>query len=191
MIYSLMRKEVREIPGIQLLTAKCIPDERGYMLRSYTRSELQERGIPSDFPQALQSKSRRGVVRGLHFQWDPPQGKLVRCAAGSVLDVVVDVRHGSPTLGDHAAVELTAENCAVLWVPPGFAHGFMALEDDSTVFYHCTAEWAPQAEGGILWNDPDLAIDWPPLPPVLSRKDRECQTLSQWLADPLSVAFKI
>lgn len=148
-------------------------------------------GVSGDFPQALQSKSKRGVVRGMHFQWDPPQGKLVRCAAGRILDVVVDVRHGSPTLGDHAAVELSGDNHLLLWIPAGFAHGFMALEDDTIVFYHCTAEWSPHAEGGILWNDPKLAIDWPDLTPLLSRKDRECQTLAQWLSDPRSQAFRL
>jgi dTDP-4-dehydrorhamnose 3,5-epimerase len=129
------------------------------------------------------------VIRGLHFQWDPPQGKLIRCIAGAILDIVVDVRHGSPTLGDHAAVELSEANNAVLWVPPGFAHGFSALVEDSVVLYECTEEWKADAEGGILWSDPALGIEWPTLPPIVSPKDGLLPTLSQWLETPQSRHF--
>jgi dTDP-4-dehydrorhamnose 3,5-epimerase len=166
-------------------------DERGFVLQSYTQSSLNAQGIFAEFKQALQSQSKRGVVRGLHFQWDPPQGKLVRCVSGAVLDVVVDIRHGSPTLGEHAAVELSAVNALVLWAPPGFAHGFMALADDSLVFYECTEEWAPAGEGGILWSDPALGIEWPALQPIVSEKDSLAPTLAQWLADPRSNRFRM
>ena len=167
------------------------PDERGFVLQSYTQSSLHAQGIFAEFKQALQSQSRRGVVRGLHFQWDPPQGKLVRCASGAVLDVIVDIRHGSPTLGEHAAVELSAVNALVLWVPPGFAHGFMALAEDSIVFYECTEEWSAAGEGGILWSDPALGIEWPALQPIVSEKDSRAPTLAQWLADPRSACFRV
>ena len=170
------------IDGIVTFQAPVFPDDRGFLLQSYVRSELEKRGIPGDFRQAIQSKSRRGVVRGLHFQWDPPQGKLIRCIEGRIWDVVVDLRHGSPAQGCHSALEMSGENHWVLWVPPGFAHGFMALEDNSIVLYECTAEWSPAAEGGILWNDPELEIDWPPIDPLVSEKDRKNPTLAAWLA---------
>jgi dTDP-4-dehydrorhamnose 3,5-epimerase len=172
-----------------VLPARRYLDERGFVLQSYTQTSLTAQGIFAEFRQALQSQSKRGVVRGLHFQWDPPQGKLVRCVSGAVLDVVVDIRHGSPTLGAHAAVELSAGNALVLWAPPGFAHGFMALADDSLVFYECTEEWAPAGEGGILWSDPALGIEWPALQPIVSEKDSLAPTLAQWLADPRSKHF--
>ena len=186
-----MRRAIGELPGLKVFPARRFLDERGFVLQSYTQSGLNALGVFAGFKQALQSQSRRGVVRGLHFQWDPPQGKLVRCMSGAVLDVVVDIRHGSPTLGEHAALELSAVNSLVLWVPPGFAHGFMALADDSLVFYECTEEWAPAGEGGILWSDPALAIEWPVLPPIVSEKDSQAPTLAQWLADPRSRRFHL
>ena len=186
-----MRRAIEELTGARLFPARRFPDERGFVLQSYTQSGLNAQGISAEFKQALQSQSRRGVVRGLHFQWDPPQGKLVRCVRGAVLDVVVDIRHGSPTLGEHAAVELSAANAFVLWVPPGFAHGFMALAEDSHVFYECTEEWSSTGEGGILWSDPALGIEWPALQPIVSEKDSLAPTLAQWLADPRSNRFRM
>lgn len=186
-----MRRSIEQLNGLRVFPTRRFLDERGFVLQSYRRTDLKAQGIAVEFKQALQSQSRRGVVRGMHFQWDPPQGKLVRCAHGSVLDVVVDIRPGSATLGDHAAVELTAVNGLVLWAPPGFAHGFMALDDDSLVFYECTEEWAPAGEGGILWSDPALGIEWPAIPPIVSEKDSHAPTLAQWLADPRSNRFRI
>ena len=179
------------IDGLKLFPAKCFPDERGYLLQSYVRSELEAGGIPFAFRQAIQSKSKRGTVRGLHFQWDAPQGKLIRCVSGSIYDVAVDVRHGSPTLGDHVAIEMSEANRLVFWLPPGFAHGFMALEDGTTVLYECTEEWNPLGEGGILWNDPSLAIAWPDVPALVSPKDGVNPTLAAWLADPRSGSFAL
>jgi dTDP-4-dehydrorhamnose 3,5-epimerase len=185
-----MRLPVSRLDGLQQFTARQFPDERGSLLQSYRLSVLLDLGIDIRFKQAIQSRSRRGVIRGLHFQWDPPQGKLIRCVTGAILDVVVDVRPGSPTLGEHAAVELSQSNDAALWVPPGFAHGFSTLIDDSIVLYECTEEWNPHAEGGILWSDPALGIEWPALPPILSPKDRLLPTLSQWLQMPQSLCFQ-
>ncbi len=184
-----MRRDT--IDGLKLFSAKCFPDERGYLLQSYVRSDLEARGISARFCQALQSQSRRGTVRGLHCQWDAPQGKLIRCVSGRIFDVAVDVRHGSPALGDHVAVEMSEASSLVFWLPPGFAHGFMALEDETTVLYECTEEWNPRGEGGILWNDPALAIAWPDLPALVSPKDRVNPTLSAWLADPQSRSFAV
>jgi len=185
-----MRKAPEEVPGVQLFAAECFRDERGVLIESWVQSKLRARGLEGNFRQAVQTISRRGVVRGLHFQWDPPVGKLVRCASGAVLDVIVDVRLDSPTLGDHVAAELTGENHNVLWVPNGFAHGFMALEERSIVFYQFTAEWSPTGEGAIRWNDPALGICWPDLPPIVSAKDQKAPTLREWLDDPRSRNFR-
>lgn len=176
------------MPGITVVTAKSFPDERGFLLQSWVRRDLEEAGIPATFHQAIQTVSRRGVVRGLHFQWDPPMGKYVRCVHGAIVDVVVDVRHGSPTLGDHVAVELTDRNHQVIWVPPGFAHGTVALEEGSIVLYECTGPHGA-GEGGIRWNDPALGIAWPAIPPIVSAKDAQAPTLAEWLADPRSRHF--
>ncbi len=111
---------------------------------------------------------------------------MLRCVAGRLFDVGVDLRHGSPTLGDHVALEMSAERHEVLWLPPGFAHGFMALEESTVMLYECTAEWSPRGEAGILWNDPELGIHWPNLPPIVSRKDQGNPSLKQWLADARS-----
>jgi dTDP-4-dehydrorhamnose 3,5-epimerase len=186
-----MLRSIEEVMGLEWFTADCYPDERGFLLQSYVRSDLAKRGIAGDFRQAIQSKSKRGVVRGLHFQWDPPQGKLIRCVSGAILDVAVDIRPGSSTLGDHVVLEMSAQNSLVFWLPPGFAHGFMALEEDTIVHYECTAEWAPSGEGGIRWDDPALGIAWPQIPEIVSDKDRQNPTFDQWLSDPRSSAFAV
>lgn len=185
-----MRRDWSELNGLKVITAKHFTDERGFLLQSWVKADLDAAGIPSDFHQAIQTYSTRGVIRGLHFQWAPPMGKFVRCIHGAIIDVVVDVRHGSPTLGDHAAVELTGRNHQVIWVPPGFAHGTVALEDDTIVLYECTSPHGVGGEGGIRWNDPALAIDWPAIPPVVSAKDEQAPTLAEWLADPRSQHFR-
>lgn len=186
-----MLREPEQFAGLQVLTAKHFPDERGFLVQSWVHQDLKAAGIPSDFKQAIQTVSKKGVMRGLHFQWDPPMGKFVRCLHGGILDVVVDVRHGSPTLGDHAAVELTGTNHRIIWVPPGFAHGTFALEEGSIVLYECTGEHGPGREGGILWNDPELGIKWPNITTIVSQKDKEPPTLKQWLADPRSQHFRL
>ena len=185
-----MLRSPDELPGIKVITAKHFPDHRGFLLQSWVDQDLKEAGIPCDFSQAIQTVSKRGVVRGLHFQWQPPMGKYVRCIHGAIIDVVVDVRHGSPTLGDHAAVELTGRNHRIIWVPPGFAHGTFALEDESIVLYECSAPHGVGGEGGIRWNDPKLGIRWPDLPPIVSEKDDVAPTLAEWLADPRSQQFR-
>ena len=135
-----MRRAPEELAGLAVLTAKAFPDERGFVLQSWVKDTLAAAGIPTYFEQAIQTWSKRGVLRGIHFQWGPAMGKLVRCVHGAVLDVVVDVRHGSPTLGDHAAVELTGTNHRIIWVPPGFAHATFSLADDTIILYDCTAQ---------------------------------------------------
>ena len=184
-----MLRKPEELAGIKVVTAKNFHDERGFLLQSWVKPDLDALGIPSDFKQAIQTVSKRGVVRGLHFQWAPPMGKYVRCIHGAIIDVVVDVRHGSPTLGDHTAVELTGRNHNVIWVPPGFAHGTFALEDHSIVLYECSSPHGVGGEGGIRWNDPALGISWPDVPPIVSEKDRIAPTLAEWLADERSRHF--
>jgi dTDP-4-dehydrorhamnose 3,5-epimerase len=185
-----MLRDASQLPGLQVLTAKHFVDERGYLLQSWVKQDLEAAGIPSTFKQAIQTYSSKGVVRGLHFQWAPPMGKFVRCIHGAIIDVVVDVRHGSPTLGDHAAVELTDRNHRIIWVPPGFAHGTFALADDTIVLYECTSEHGVGGEGGIRWDDPALGIAWPTMPTVVSEKDQKAPTLAEWLADPRSQHFR-
>jgi dTDP-4-dehydrorhamnose 3,5-epimerase len=185
-----MQVDPSRIPALKVLEAKHFPDERGILVQSWVKADLDAAGIPSEFKQAIQTVSRRGVLRGLHFQWQPPMGKYVRCLAGGILDVVVDVRHGSPTLGDHVAVELTGKNHRVIWVPPGFAHATFAFEDGTIVLYECTGAHGLGNEGGILWSDPKLGIHWPDIPPIVSDKDQKQPTLAQWLADPRSQHFR-
>lgn len=185
-----MLRPPEEFQNVRIFAAPCFYDERGFLLQSYVASTLASMGIEACFRQAIQSCSKRGVVRGLHFQWDPTQAKLIRCVSGSVFDVLVDVRLGSPTFGDHLAVELTGENRKVLWAPEGFAHGFMALQEDSIVLYECTAEYNASGEGGILWNDPRLGIRWPTISPIVSAKDRRLPDLDTWVKSPLSERFR-
>ena len=185
-----MLRPIERFYGLQAFQAPAFPDARGVLIQSFVRSDLEARGIPGDFKQAIQSRSRLGVLRGLHFQWQPPQGKLIRCVSGGIHDVVVDLRLGSPTRGDHAAVELSERNNLALWVPPGFAHGFLTLEEDSVVLYFCTEEWNPAGEAGLLCDDPSLAISWPQPAALVSAKDKSNLTLQAWLADPRSAAFQ-
>jgi len=185
-----MLVEPEQMPGIEVVTAKSFPDARGYLVQSWVKTELDAKGIPSTFKQAIQTVSHRGVVRGLHFQWDPPMGKYVRCLRGAILDVVVDVRVDSPHLGDHVAVVLDDRDHRVIWVPPGFAHGTFALADGTIVLYECTTEHGLGGEGGILWNDPALGIAWPDVSPVVSEKDQLAPTLRAWLDDPRSQHFR-
>jgi dTDP-4-dehydrorhamnose 3,5-epimerase len=184
-----MQREWNELPGVTVIEAKHFHDERGFLLQSWVKADLDAAGIPSAFHQAIQTHSKRGVMRGLHFQWAPPMGKYVRCVHGAIIDVVVDVRHGSPTQGDHAAVELSDRNHRVIWVPPGFAHGTFALADDTIVLYECSAPHGA-GEGGIRWDDPALGIAWPNLPAIVSAKDKAAPTLAEWLADPRSQQFR-
>ncbi len=185
-----MQVDPSRIPALRILEAKHFPDERGVLVQSWLKADLDAAGIPSSFTQAIQTVSRRGVLRGLHFQWDPPMGKYVRCLHGGIIDVVVDVRHGSPTLGDHVAVELTGRNHRVIFVPPGFAHATFALEEGTIVLYECTTPHGPGNEGGILWSDPALGITWPDIVPIVSEKDTKQPTLAEWLEDPRSQHFR-
>ncbi|MGA2819772.1 MAG: dTDP-4-dehydrorhamnose 3,5-epimerase [Anaerolineales bacterium] len=169
-----------DIPGVVLIQAKPFEDERGFFLESYKRSDYIARGIPWDFVQDNSSHSVRGVLRGLHYQLEPKaQGKLVSVIRGEVYDVAVDLRKGSPTYGHWLGARLSAGDHTLLWVPVGFAHGFLVLSEEADVVYKVTEEYAPEAERGIAWNDPTLAIPWPIVPPLLSPKDARLPTLGE------------
>jgi dTDP-4-dehydrorhamnose 3,5-epimerase len=161
------------IEGLKVIQPKVWGDARGHFFESYSEAVFKAAGLPTDFVQDNQSLSAAGILRGLHFQAPPfAQGKLVRVIAGAVLDVVVDIRKGSATYGEHFKIELSADNKKMLWVPPGFAHGFLTLQDDTIFVYKVTGLYNKESEGGLLWNDPQLGIDWGVADPLLSDKDK-------------------
>ena len=169
-----MQVQAHALSGLLEFTPRLFGDLRGVFYETFSARLMQEMGLPAnlDWVQDNQSKSQPGVLRGLHFQRPPhAQAKLVRVAQGRVLDVVVDIRRASPTYGQHAKVELSAAQGNILFVPAGFAHGFVALEEDTLFLYKCSDYYAPAAEGGLLWNDPALGIDWAAENPLVSAKD--------------------
>lgn len=169
------------IPGLLLLTPKVFGDDRGFFFESYNARGFAEAvGMPLSFPQDNHSGSCKGVLRGLHYQLERPQGKLVRVIAGAIFDVAVDLRRSSSTFGRWASFLLTAANRQMVWIPPGFAHGFLAMSDWAEVLYKASDFYDPASERTILWNDPELAIDWPlEGEPLLSRKDSAGVSLSE------------
>lgn len=169
-----------EIKGVWLIDAKTYGDDRGYFMETYKKSDFEAAGLHYDFVQDNQSSSRRGVLRGLHFQKTYPQAKLVRVLSGEVFDVAVDLRRGSETYGKWVGVLLSAENRRQLMIPRGFAHGFVVVSDYAEFAYKCDEVYHPEDEGGILWNDPDVAVEWPEAGEIiLSEKDRRNPTLAQ------------
>jgi dTDP-4-dehydrorhamnose 3,5-epimerase len=160
------------IPEIIIIEPKLFGDERGFFMETYKHSDFAEAGIKENFVQDNYSRSARGVLRGLHYQKNPhAQGKLVQCLRGSIYDVAVDIRKGSPTFGRWVKAELSEENNLMLYVPPGFAHGFAVRSEAADVVYKCTKEYFPESDRGIIWNDPDINITWPLDNPVVSAKD--------------------
>jgi dTDP-4-dehydrorhamnose 3,5-epimerase len=160
------------LPDIILIKPRIFSDERGFFLETYKQRDFAEAGIDEVFVQDNHSKSSRNVLRGLHYQKDPfAQGKLVRCMSGSIFDVAVDIRRGSPFYSKWIGIELNEENNYILYVPPGFAHGLLVLTETAEVAYKCTKEYSPEHDRGIIWNDPDIAVDWPVNSPLLSGKD--------------------
>ncbi len=161
-----------------IIEPKVFGDHRGFFLETFSKQRyLEDAGITLEFVQDNHSRSARGVLRGLHFQKTKPQGKLVRVVRGAVFDVAVDMRPESNTFGQWISVELSEHNKKQLWVPPGFAHGFTALSDDTELEYKCTAYYDPEDEGSILWSDPELNIPWPIKDPTLSAKDADAALL--------------
>ena len=171
-----MKVHTTYISDVLILEPKVFGDDRGFFLESWNQKNLREQaGIDEFFVQDNHSKSSKGILRGLHYQLEQPQGKLVRVVTGRVLDVVVDIRKSSPTFGQHFSIELNDQNHLQLWVPPGMAHGFVVLSDTADFMYKTTDYYAPQYERSILWNDIDLNIDWHlgDMTPSLSDKDKE------------------
>jgi dTDP-4-dehydrorhamnose 3,5-epimerase len=161
------------LPGVLVLEPRVFEDERGFFLESYQERTMAESGIDARFVQDNHSFSRRNVLRGLHYQVDPPQGKLVRVVTGEILDVAVDLRRGSPAFGKWCGQSLSGENKRMLWIPPGCAHGFLVLSEGAHVLYKATDFYSASADRTIAWNDPDLAIEWKMSgEPIVSAKDK-------------------
>lgn len=176
-----MRIEETFIPGLFLIYPRVFEDPRGYFFESYNAAVFREAGIREEFVQDNQSLSQKGVLRGLHFQvGESAQSKLVRVIQGAVLDVAVDIRVGSPTFGKHLAVQLDADNKTMMYIPAGFAHGFLTLTDNTIFSYKCGQFYNKAAEMGIAWNDPALNIAWNIEQPILSEKDRQNPLLSEY-----------
>lgn len=160
-----------DLPGVTIIEPRVFGDERGFFFESFHAPRFAEHGIDIAIRQSNVSRSACGVLRGLHYQWPRPQGKLVQVLEGEVYDVAVDIRHGSPTFGRWAACVLSAENKRLFWVPEGFAHGFAVTSDHAIFCYHCTEIYDSAADAGIRWNDAAIAVDWPIAEPQLSGKD--------------------
>ncbi|MGB9937111.1 MAG: dTDP-4-dehydrorhamnose 3,5-epimerase [Methanobacterium sp.] len=170
------------IEGVYIIEPSVFGDERGYFMETYHKREFEESGLDFDFVQDNQSKSKKGVLRGLHFQYTKPQGKLVRVIKGEVFDVAVDLRKNSPTYGKWEGVILSEKNKKQFYVPEGFAHGFLVLSDEAEFTYKCTNFYDAEDEGGILWNDPEIGIKWPVDnidDIILSKKDMQWKTLKE------------
>ena len=174
-----MHVSTTDLPGVLLIQPDVHRDVRGYFLETYNADKYRAAGIPGPFVQDNHSRSVRDTIRGLHFQRDHPQGKLIRVVVGEIWDVAVDVRRGSPTFARFVANRLSAERFTECYIPPGFAHGFCVLSDEAHVEYKCTSPYDPADNVGIAWNDPSLAIPWPAATPILSDKDRLNPTLAQ------------
>lgn len=174
---------------IKVIVPQVFGDHRGYFMESYRKDLFADLGIPYEFVQDNHSRSAQGVVRGLHFQWDPAMAKLMRVTVGSVFLVAVDIRRGSPTIGQWYGLEVSAENKRQVFAPPGFARGFCVLSEVAELQYKCTALYNPSCEGSIRWNDPEIGIEWPVAVPALSEKDTSAQSLAEWLASDAANAL--
>ena len=175
-----MKQLTTKIPDVFILQPTVYEDDRGYFMESFRLSQFSKIGCDINFVQDNQSKSKRGTLRGLHYQVDHPQGKLVSVLAGEIFDVAVDLRRSSPTFGNWVGETLSSANKKQLWIPEGFAHGFYVMSDEAEVFYKCTEYYMPEHDRAILWNDPKLGIKWPLLSPhpLISEKDSEANFFS-------------
>lgn len=175
------------LPGTLILEPQVFGDDRGFFYESYHQARYKDAGVTGEFVQTNVSRSAKGVLRGLHYQWPNPQGKLVSVLEGEVYDVAVDIRRGSPHFGQWVGVMLTADNHRHFWIPEGFAHGFCVLSEFATFTYQCTSLYDPVADAGVRWNDADIGIDWPISHPLLSGKDGKTPLLKDIAADRLPV----
>jgi dTDP-4-dehydrorhamnose 3,5-epimerase len=185
-----IRIESRKLGDVAVLVPDIFQDNRGFFIESFRTDQFEQLGLPTAFVQDNHSRSAKGVVRGLHFQWEPPMAKLMRVTAGAAFLVAVDVRKGSPTLGQWVGVEASPENRRMVWAPAGFARGFCALAEGTEIQYKCTAIYNSRAESAIRWNDPEIGIKWPLTDALVSDKDRKARTLAEWLDSPESENFQ-
>ena len=185
-----LKIESLDLDGVVVLVPEVFQDERGYFMEVFRSDRFGDAGLPTTFVQENHSYSRKGVLRGLHFQWDPPMGKLMRVTRGLAFLVAVDLRLGSPTLGKWFGIEASAENRRAVWAPASFARGFLALSENVEVQYLCTGVYNPKAESGIRWDDPEIGIEWPERPSMISEKDRKARTLEEWIRSPQATYFR-
>lgn len=181
--------ESRHLGDVVVVIPGVFQDGRGFFSETFRADQFEAAGLPTTFVQDNHSGSAKGVVRGLHFQWSPPMGKLMRVTRGAAFLVAVDIRKGSPTLGQWAGIEASTENRRCVWAPAGFARGFCALAEGTEIQYKCTGIYNGKAESGILWNDPAIGIKWPLADVTVSEKDSKARTLAQWLDSPESNNF--
>lgn len=187
-----MKIEFTPLDGLKVIRLDLLGDSRGFFLERFNADTFAAHGLPTAFRQDNHSRSAPGVLRGLHYQFDPPQGKLVGCARGRIWDVAVDIRESSPTFGQWFGLELSDENATLLWLPAGFAHGFCVLGDGvADVLYKCSETYHASGEEGLAWNDPELAIDWPleqmkliSGAPVISKRDGEASSFTEYKRHP-------
>lgn len=181
-----MEIEKTQFEDAFVINPKVWGDERGYFFEVYHKEKFHEIGLDVEFVQDNLSYSKKGVLRGMHCQWNPHQGKLVRVVEGKAYDVIVDIKRGSPTFGQWFGVELSAENHKMLWVPPGYAHGFLTLSDEAIFEYKCSGLYSPGNEGIITYNDPEIGIEWPDFGGeiILAGKDAQGMTLKEWSESP-------
>jgi len=185
-----VRIESKHLGDVAVVVPDIFQDDRGFFIEAFRADQFEALGLPTVFVQDNHSRSAKGVVRGLHFQWEPPMGKLMRVTVGAAFLVAVDIRKGSPTLGKWVGVEASAENRRCVWAPAGFARGFCSLIDGTEIQYKCTGIYNNKGESGILWDDPAIGIEWPLRDVTVSDKDRKAQTLAQWIASPNSENFQ-
>jgi len=185
-----LQVESTHLNGIVVIVPEVFEDERGFFMEVFRADQFRALKLPSEFVQDNHSRTGKNVVRGLHFQWDPPMGKLMRVTLGTAFLVAVDIRKGSPTLGQWYGTEVSASDKRQVWAPAGFARGFCVLSDYAEVQYKCTGIYNNKAESGILWNDPAIGIEWPVQNPILSAKDAKAQTLNQWVGSSFSERFQ-
>lgn len=174
-----MRIVQTSLPGALVIEPQVFEDARGFFYESYNKDKYRAAGLTAEFVQSNVSRSSKGVLRGLHYQWPDPQGKLVSVLEGEVFDVAVDIRRNSPTFGQWTGVMLTADNHRHFWIPEGFAHGFCVLSESATFTYQCSAPYNRAADAGVRWNDADIGIDWPLAQPILSEKDERAPYLRE------------
>lgn len=186
MEFSVEKTEIRDL---LIITPEMFKDDRGFFTETYRKDKFIEFGLDLEFVQDNHSRSAKNVVRGLHFQWEPPMGKLMRVTQGAAFLVAVDIRVGSPTFGKWKGVEASVENRKQVYAPAGFARGFCVLSEFAEIQYKCTGIYSNKAESGVLWNDPAIGIQWPVKEPILSKKDEVAQTLAEWSAKPESKFF--